>query len=49
MVYLNSEGRGAAWYASFIRNPEWQVNKAKGISQRELTELLAAPVSADGI
>jgi hypothetical protein len=49
MVYHNSDGRGAAWYASFIRNPDWQLNKAKGISQRELKELLAAPVSADGI
>ena len=49
MVYLNSDGRGAAWYASFIRNPDWQVNKVKGISKRELTELLAASTSADGI
>ena len=49
MVYLNSDGKGAAWYASFIRNPDWQVNKAKGISHRELTELLAARGSSDGI
>ena len=49
MVYLNRDGKGAAWYASFIRNPDWQLNKVKGISKRELTELLVAPVTADGI
>ena len=49
MVYLNREGKGAAWYASFVRYPDWRLNKVKGISKRELTELLAAPVSADGI
>lgn len=49
MVYLNREGKGAAWYASFIRYPAWHINKVKGISRRELTELLAASVSADGI
>ena len=49
MVYLNRDGKGAAWYASFIRNPDWQLNKVKGISQREVAELLAAPVTADGI
>jgi hypothetical protein len=49
MVYLNRDGKGAAWYASFIRNPDWQLNKVKGISKREVTELLVAPVTADGI
>jgi hypothetical protein len=49
MVYLNSDGKGAAWYASFVRNPDWQLNKVKRISRRELTELLAAPVTVDGI
>jgi hypothetical protein len=49
MVYLNRDGKGAAWYASFIRNPDWQLNQVKGISKREVAELLAAPVTADGI
>ena len=45
MVYLNKEGKGAAWYASFVRSPNWHINKVKGLSKRELTELLTAPVS----
>jgi hypothetical protein len=49
MVYLNREGKGVAWYASFVRFPNWHINKVKGISKRELTEMLAAPVSANGI
>ena len=40
MVYLNREGKGAAWYASFVRSPTWHINKVKGISKRELTEML---------
>src|SRR5690348_3078703 len=36
MVYLNKEGKGAAWYASFVRSPNWHINKVKGISKREL-------------
>jgi hypothetical protein len=44
MVYLNEDGKGTAWYASFIRYPDWHINKVKGISQRELTELLAINV-----
>ena len=49
MVYLNREGKGAAWYASFVKTPDWHINKVKGISKRELTEMLTAPVSANGI
>lgn len=49
MVYLNREGKGAAWYASFVRSPNWHINKVKGLSKRELTELLTTPVSANGI
>ena len=49
MVYLNREGKGAAWYASFVKSPNWHINKVKGISKRELTEMLTAPVSANGI
>ena len=49
MVYLNREGKGAAWYASFVKSPDWHINKVKGISKRELTEMLTAPVSANGI
>lgn len=48
MVYFNREGKGAAWYASFVRSPNWHVNKVKGISKRELTEMLTAPVPANG-
>ena len=47
MVYLNREGKGAAWYASFVKHPNWHINKVKGISQRELAELLAVPVSSN--
>ena len=49
MVYLNNDGQGSAWYASFIKNPSWQVNKMKGISKRELTELMTAAFTTDGI
>ena len=49
MVYLNREGKGAAWYGSFVRSPNWHINKVKGISKRELMEMLTAPVSANGI
>jgi hypothetical protein len=49
MVYLNDDGRGSAWYASFAKNPNWQVNKMKGISKPELTELMACTSSAAGI
>ena len=48
MVYQNREGKGAAWYASFVRYPNWHVNKVKGISRRELAELLVVPVSSNG-
>lgn len=44
MVYLNKDGKGTAWYASFIRYPDWHINKVKGLSQRELSELLAINV-----
>ena len=40
MVYLNNDGKGSGWYASFTKNPDWQVNKMKGVSKRELTELM---------
>jgi hypothetical protein len=40
MVYLNDNGRGSAWYASFVKNPDWQVNKTKGISKAALSELM---------
>jgi len=49
MVYLNDDGRGSTWYASFARKPNWQVIKMKGISKPELTELMAGTSSADGI
>jgi hypothetical protein len=49
MVYLNDDGRGSAWYASFAKNPDWNVNKMKGISKPELTELMACMNSVDGI
>jgi hypothetical protein len=40
MVYINSNGRGSAWYVSFTKNEDWNVNKMKGISKRELTDLM---------
>ena len=49
MVYVNNDGRGSAWYASFVKNPNWQVNKMKGIPQRELTELMTVADITDGI
>jgi len=49
MVYLNNGGRGSAWYASFSNNPDWQVNKMKGIPKRELTELMTVSIATDGI
>ena len=36
MVYLNHDGKGSAWYASFKKNPDWQINKVKGVSKRDL-------------
>jgi hypothetical protein len=48
MVYVNSDGKGAAWYASFNRSPDWQLNKVKGISKSEMTMLLEAPSTAAG-
>jgi hypothetical protein len=49
MVYLNSDGKGSAWYASFKKNPDWQINKMKGVSKRELTELMTTVVTTPGI
>jgi hypothetical protein len=49
MVYLNNNGRGSAWYASFVKNPGWQMNKVKGASKREFAELMTAAVMTDGI
>ena len=49
MVYLNNDGKGSAWYASFKKNPDWQINKVKGVSRRELSELMTTAVTADGI
>ncbi|MFZ0061666.1 MAG: hypothetical protein WAL47_06480 [Pyrinomonadaceae bacterium] len=49
MVYLNDDGKGSAWYASFTKNPDWQVNKMKGVSKRELTELMTIRVTTPGI
>lgn len=40
MVYINSNGRGSAWYVSFTKSEDWNVNKMKGISRRELTDLM---------
>jgi hypothetical protein len=40
MVYLSEEGRGSAWYASFTKNTDWRMGKMKGISKRELTDLM---------
>jgi hypothetical protein len=40
MVYINSRGRGSAWYASFAKSDHWNVNRMKGISARELTDLM---------
>ncbi len=48
MIYINDDGRGSAWYASFAKNPDWYVNKMKGISKPELIELMVR-VAADGI
>jgi len=48
MVYFNRDRKGAAWYASFIRYPDWHINKVKGLSQRELSELLAINVERGG-
>ena len=49
MVYHNNDGKGSAWYASFKKNPDWQINKVKGVSKRELTELMRTAVTADSI
>jgi hypothetical protein len=49
MVYLNNDGKGNAWYASFTKHPDWQVNKVKGISKRELTELMTTRATTPGI
>lgn len=49
MVYLNDGGRGSAWYASFARNPDWYVNKMKGISKPELSELMVCAIPPDGV
>lgn len=48
MVYLNNDGRGSGWYASFVKNPDWQMNKVKGASKRELGELMTTAVTTDG-
>jgi hypothetical protein len=45
MVYLNNDGKGSAWYASFTKNPDWQVNKMKGASKQELTDLMTTRVT----
>ena len=39
MVYLNDDGKGSAWYASFTKNPDWRVSKMKGISKQEFNSL----------
>lgn len=49
MIYLNNGGKGSAWYASFTKNPAWQVNKMKGVSKRELAELMTTRVTAPAI
>ena len=49
MVYVNNDGKGSAWYASFKKNPDWQINKMKGVSKRELTELMTTAVTSPGI
>jgi hypothetical protein len=49
MVYVSEDGRGSAWYASFTKNPDWQVGKMKGISKREFTELMTVSNTMDGI
>ena len=40
MVYSIQGQQESAWYASFLKNIEWKVNKTKGISRRELEGLL---------
>ena len=49
MVYLNNAGKGSAWYVSFKKNPDWQINKMKGGSKRELTDLMSTAVATPGI
>ena len=45
MVYLNNDGKGSAWYASFKKNPDWPLNKMKGVSKRQLTEMMRTAVT----
>ncbi len=49
MVYLNSDEKGSAWYASFKKNPDWEINKMKGVSKRKHTELMTTAVITPGI
>ncbi len=49
MVYTIVNDEASAWYAAFIKDQEWRIDRLKGISRREFIELMSLPNAAHGI
>jgi hypothetical protein len=46
MVYAIADGSRSAWYASFKKKIDWQVNKVSGLSKSELLHLSSGPLTS---
>ena len=40
MAYVQIEEKSSSWYASFEREPDWRINKTKGIPVSQLKHFI---------